>query len=470
MAFDIAGKRFTVLGLGILGGGVGVAKYLATHGGVVTVTDMRDADQLQTSIDLLTGLPITYHLGGHLEADFTRENADVVIRNPGVRRWSPYLKLARENGVRVEMEMSIFFSQCPAPILGITGTKGKTTVSTLAGHIMQAWRSNSILAGNMGVSALGVLDDIQIDQPIVIELSSWQLEAMDEHELGPHVAVITNISPDHLDAYDGYEDYAATKRSIGHHLTSNDLLVYNADDPDTTKVVDETSARLLPFGLSQPMTEGAWANDTSLCFRLNGHDLEIPLPNQLALSGENGIRNALAAGLACLAYGAPAAAVAQGIADFKGVENRLEEVAMVNGVLFVNDTSATAPAAAVHAVNVLSARANKLHLIAGGADKQTDLTPFADAIAQHPSIEIHLLAGTGTDLLMPLLQDRSLLFSGPAQSMAEAFEVAVSQAQPGDVVALVPGCASFGMFRNEFDRGNQFKGAVVSLQEKHNAN
>ena len=172
MKQDIAGTRFTVMGLGILGGGVGVAKYLATHGGIVTVTDMRTAEQLQASIDQLRGLPIIYHLGGHEDADFTKKNADVVIRNPGVRLTSPYLKLARESGVRIEMEMSLFFVRCKAPILGITGTKGKTTVATLCGEIMRAWKPNAVLAGNMGVSAIELVDHIQPEQPVVLELSS----------------------------------------------------------------------------------------------------------------------------------------------------------------------------------------------------------------------------------------------------------------------------------------------------------
>lgn len=468
MSNDIAGVRYTVLGLGILGGGVGVAKYLASHGGIVTVTDMRPADQLQSSIDQLADLPITYHLGGHIDADFTRESADVVIRNPGVRRWSPYLKLARESGVRVEMEMSLFFSRCAAPILGITGTKGKTTVSTLTGDIMRAWKPDAILAGNMGVSALGVVDGIRSDQSVVIELSSWQLEALDEHHFHPHVAVITNISPDHLDAYDGYEDYAATKRSIARHLGAEDYLVYNADDPDTAKAARETHAHVLPFSLTEPSGDGAWADD-ALHFRLDGVTLDIPLPTQLSLSGEQGVRNALAAGLASLAYGAPATAVISGIAGFKGVENRMEEIATISGVMYVNDTSATAPAAAVHAIDVLSQRARVVHIIAGGADKETDLTPFADAIANH-KVAVYLLDGTATTILMQLLDDRGVFYEGPYHSMAEIVDAAASRAEAGDAVALVPGCASFGMFRNEFDRGNQFKDAVKRIQELHGDN
>lgn len=464
MTLEISGTRFTVMGLGILGGGVGVAKYLASHGGIVTVTDMRPADQLQSSIDQLAGLPITYHLDGHQDADFTRENSDVVIRNPGVRLNSPYLKLARESGVRIEMEMSLFFALCQAPILGITGTKGKTTVASLCGEIMRAWKPDAVLAGNMGVSALGLVDDIRPDQPVVIELSSWQLEAMDDQRIGPHVAVITNISPDHLDAYDSYEDYAATKRTIARHLSPSDYIVFNADDVDTPKVADETNSALLPFGLSEPEDLGGWTADNALNFRLSNEQFSLPMPSQLSLQGEHGARNTLAAVLACRAYGAPIEAIRAGLASFAGVSNRLEEVGTINGVMYVNDSSATAPAAAVHALDVLRQRTERVHIIAGGYDKQTDLTPFADAIAAQAVVP-YLLDGTATPALQAMLAHRGVQYHGPYPSMQAAFAVAQEAVQSGDVLALVPGCASFGMFRNEFDRGDQFRAAVKQIQE-----
>lgn len=464
MALPIEGTRFTVMGLGILGGGVGVAKYLAAHGGIVTVTDMRPADQLQQSIEQLAGLPITYHLGGHIDADFTRENADVVVRNPGVRRSSRYLQLARERDVRIEMEMSLFFSRCAAPILGITGTKGKTTVATLCGEITRAWKPESILAGNMGVSALSLVDDIQSDQPVVIELSSWQLEAMNDQQIGPHVAVITNISPDHLDAYDSYEDYAATKRTIGHHLSPNDFIVYNADDLDTAKVAGETQATALPFGLNEPTGDGAWSDVDGLYLRFDGTTSRWPHPSAISLQGEQGTRNALAAALACRAYGVPVEAIATGLADFQGVPYRLEEVGLVDGVRYVNDSSATAPAAAVHALDVLSNYTDTLHIICGGADKQTDLAPFADAMAAHYAIP-YLLDGSATPALQQKLEAFGINCRGSFASMQAAFDAVQAEVEFGDIVALVPGAASFGMFRNEFDRGDQFRAAVNQLKE-----
>lgn len=453
------GKRVTVMGLGVLGGGVGVARYLAEHGATVTVTDGKDADALQTSIDQLAGLPITFHLGGHEPRDFTAGGADIVVRNPGVPRRSPWLQAARAEGVSIEMEMSIFFRGCVAPILGVTGTKGKTTVSTLIGEMLRQWKPETLLAGNMGISALGELDRLTPETPVVLELSSWQLEALDEHMLGPHVAVLTNISEDHLNQYDGYEDYARTKRTIGHHLGPDDFVVYNACQADTRRIAHETRARLVPFGDRTAAGDAVWADDERIHARWQGTMLSWLRPDHLSLAGETGAANASAAVAAALAYGAPPDAIGAGLRGFRGVPNRLEEVGVVDGVTYINDTSATAPAAAIATIGVLAARANRLHLIVGGADKQSNLTPLAAAIAASGAT-VSLLDGSATASLGALLNEYGVASQGPFGSMAGALAAARRDAVAGDIVALSPGCASFGIFRNEFDRGEQFRAEV----------
>ena len=460
---ELHGKRVTVMGLGILGGGVGVARYLAGHGAQVTVTDMRDADSLRESIRQLDDYPITYHLGGHDLLDFTSERADIVVRNPGVRPDSPYLNAAREADVRVEMEMSLFFRECPAPILGVTGTKGKTSVSTLCGEILRHWRQETLLAGNMGISALAELETLVPETPVVIELSSFQLEALDENRLGPHVAAITNISEDHLDRYDDFEHYVRTKLTIGHHLKSTDFLVYNRDDRESRRVVGETSALLIPFGLNDRQEDGAWLAGDDLVWRFQGDETRWPRPDQLSLSGNHGALNVLAAIAATSAYGAPAEAIASGLASFEGVANRLEEVATIDGVLFVNDTSATAPAATIAALDVLTPRAKRLHLIAGGSDKRSDLEELGRAIAGSGA-RVLMLDGNATPLLTGHILNAGGSIEGPFVTMACAVTAAIEGASDGDIVALSPGCASFGMFRNEFDRGQQFREAVLGSQ------
>ncbi len=461
-----AGKRVTVMGLGVLGGGVGVCRYLVSRGALVTVTDMRQEADLREPLDQLKGLPVTLRLGGHDIDDFRSSRADIVVRNPGVPYDSPFLLAARADGVVVEMEMSIFFRACPAPVMAVTGTKGKTTVSALLGEIVTAWRSYALLAGNMGVSALLELDRVERDTPVVIELSSFQIEALIEHALAPHVAVLTNISEDHLDRYRDFAEYSGVKRGLAHAMTEDDVVVYNSDDPEVTRIVAETRARTVPFGRAEPRGNGAWlAGGRDLMVRLDGAVHHWGRPGVLALQGDHGAMNALAAVAAAKSYGVPDDAIAIGLARFKGVPNRLEQVAVIDGVGYVNDTSATAPAAAIAGVRVLGARSRTLHLIAGGADKRTDLAPFADEIGA-TNARVYLLEGAATDSLHAMLEERSAMIAGRFESMAEAVRHAAAEASAGDIVALCPGCASFGMFRNEFDRGEQFRIAVEDVKHR----
>jgi UDP-N-acetylmuramoylalanine--D-glutamate ligase len=454
-ASDFRGKRVTVVGLGTLGGGVGTVRYLAGRGARVTVTDMRSAEELASSLRHLDGLPVVYHLGGHEVSDFLPEGADFVVRNPGVPRSADVLKAARDRGVPIEMEMSLFFRECPAPIIGVTGTKGKTTVSALVGHMLTEWNPSSVVAGNMGVSALAALDRITAETPVVIELSSWQLEALDEHALGPAIAVLTNIYEDHLTHYDGFEDYAATKRTIGAHLGEDGIVVFNAGQFDTRRIADHTRARKFPFGREAQDVEGAWLDGDALVARWSGAEQRYDLPAQLALRGPAGIENALAAVAAATARGVPADAIAKALASFTGVPNRLQQVGSCAGSTFINDTSATAPVAAAATIRLLAEDRGRLVVIAGGADKGSDFAPLADAFAETDA-DLILLDGSGTARLRECLRERGISTAEPYRSLPEAFEVATSGDIPRRTIVLSPGCASFGMFLNEFDRGEQF--------------
>lgn len=461
-ADDFRGVRATVMGLGVLGGGTGVARFLAERGALVTVTDMRPEADLVESMTLLSDLDITYHLGGHDDRDFTSAGADMVVRNPGVRRDSRYLAMARADGVRVEMEMSLFFRACPAPIIGVTGTKGKTTVTSLIGEMLRAWDDTAFVAGNMGISALAGVSRLTRSTPVAIELSSWQIESLLEHRLSPHVAVFTNFFEDHLDRYDGFEDYVETKRGMAHAQSANDVVVYNIDDEHVRRVAGQTVARQLAFGTG----EGAhvWNDADGLRVRWAGRELDLPLPGQLSLQGAHGQSNALASIAACVAYGVPDSAIRQGLERFPGVENRLEELGSVNGVTFINDTSATAPIATIVALRLLQEQGRRVHLISGGADKQSDLREMIATILECAASAV-LLPGSATEVIAGALRSGNVDPGPIAHSMGEAVDRAFSGAHPGDVVLLSPGFASFGLFRNEFDRGQQFKAAFARIVE-----
>lgn len=466
IAVKLAGKRITVMGLGSRGGGVGVVKFLVSQGAVVTVTDGKSANELRESLAELEGRPVRYALGGHVESDFTAAGADMIVRNPAVRGWSPWLAVARKSGVPVEMEMSLFLRLCRAPVIGITGTKGKSTTAALCGEILRQWRSETVVAGNMGVSAVARLDEIRADTPVVLEISNWQLEGLDEHQLGPHIAVLTNISEDHLDTYDSFAQYAEMKRSIARHLHADDLLIANADDPESWRAVKSTRARVLPFSI-HPVELGITVSEDRVIWNLPLGRGEAEIPDRPFFRGAALQRNVAAAVGAAISLGADAGAVEQGLHAFGGIRDRSERVATIGGVQFINDTSATAPAAVVAALD--AQRGERVHIIAGGADKRSNLLPLAEAIAQGAA-SVALLDGTATPHLKMLLDDRDVVQLGLFSSMATAVSACHAAARDGDIVLLSPGCASFGLFRDEFDRGEQFRQAVASIRTAGRAN
>jgi UDP-N-acetylmuramoylalanine--D-glutamate ligase len=454
------GKRATVMGLGTRGGGAGVARFLARAGADVTVTDLRPEAALAEAIEALVGLPIRYRLGGHDPADFTPERADLIVRNPGVPRRAPLLEGARARGVPVEMELTLFFRLCSAPIVGVTGTKGKTTVATLCAELLRAWDPTTILAGNMGVSALDQLDWIGPATPVVLEISSWQLEGLREHGFSPRIAVITRIAEDHLNTYADFAEYADVKRSIAAHQTGDDVLILNRDDPETWRAADAARARVVPFGLDDRGEDGAWLTPRAAVWRANGKEEHYRLPATPPFRGEHNHANAIAAIAAARLRGAPPAAIQQGLDRFAGIRDRMERVATANGVTFVNDTTATAPIAAAAALDALAGE--RVHLLCGGADKRLDPTPLVEAITrQRP--RVYLFDGTATPALAARLTAAGIDAAGPFHSMDEAVAAAVANAKAGDLVLLSPGCASFGLFRDEFDRGERFRRLARAL-------
>ncbi len=456
---ELAGKRVTVMGLGTRGGGVGVARFLVQAGAIVTVTDGKKAEDLAEPLAQLEGLSITYVLGEHRAIDFTNQGAELVVRNPAVRRWSPWLQIARESGVPIEMEMSLFLKLAPGPVIGITGTKGKTTTAALCGEILKAWRSDSVVAGNMGVSAVSHLPSLTPETPVVLEISNWQLEGLLEHQIGPQVAVLTNISEDHLDTYDSFDDYADMKRTIARNLGSEDIFIVNADDPEAWKAVHQTRAKVVGVSVTQ-RDAGIWAHGDSVIWNFDDQSGSADVPARPWFRGDALRRNVCAAVGAAVARGATIGAVEEGLSSFSGVENRSEFVAEVDGIRFINDTSATAPAAVVAAMHALEGV--RVHVIAGGADKKSDLSPLADVLAERAET-VTLLDGTATPELRRMLLDRKAQLMGVHHSMESAVAAALSAAEPGDTVILSPGCASFGLFQDEFDRGAQFRRIVRAI-------
>src|SRR3954471_5651767 len=399
---DLRGKSALVMGLGIHGGGLGVARFLADHGAHVTVTDLRGPEQLQSSLDALADLPITFVLGQHRDEDF--RSVDLVIRNPGVPRESRYLRIARASGAAIEMEMTLFFRLCPGPILGITGTKGKTTTTLLAAAMLREQYPDTVVAGNLRVSALETLPRITAGTPVVLELSSWQLEGLGEAKLSPQYACVPNISPDHLDRYGSMEAYAEAKRQILAHQQPGDLVVLNYDDQIQAEWAASAPSAIVWFARRQEEFDlhdrpvmiygetGVLWLDASV-----PHDQPMMIekllaPEDVGLPGQHNRANVAAAAALAKSFGVSNAHIRNAIRGFTGVEHRLEFVREIDGVRYINDTAATAPDAAIAALRSFN---RPIVLIAGGADKNLPFDGLAREIVTRAKAVV-LLNGSAT--------------------------------------------------------------------------
>jgi UDP-N-acetylmuramoylalanine--D-glutamate ligase len=456
------------MGLGLHGGGLGITRWLISQGAEVTVTDLKTVDQLRPSVDALAGHPVRFVLGRHDAADFAA--ADLVVRNPGVPSQSPYLKIARDHGVPVEMEMGLFFRLCPAPILAITGTKGKTTVTSLTGAIIRRSRPDAVIAGNIAggspqwhgdLPALELLPHIQADTPVVLELSSWQLEGL-PCDAAPHIAAVTNVLPDHLNRYARMADYAASKALIFEHQRPADTVVLNYDNAVTCGFAAKAPARVAWFSRKCPV-QGAFLDGDDIRWQFRGEVTPVASLADVHIPGLHNLENVLAAAALAMIWGASPKDVRDAIRDFPGVPHRLEFVAQVGGVRYYDDTTATTPDATIAALEAFAGDA-PIVLIAGGSDKGLDYGRVARAIAERVK-SVVLLDGAGTDKIESALRvnragDR---IAGRFKSLEEAVSSARGLAAPGEVVLLSPASASFGMFANEFQRGDQFKHLVKEL-------
>ncbi|MDQ6662248.1 MAG: UDP-N-acetylmuramoyl-L-alanine--D-glutamate ligase [Chloroflexota bacterium] len=444
---NLSGKRVLVMGLGLQGSGIAAARYAAQQGATVRVTDMKSPEILAPSVKALSGLPIEFVLGQHRNEDFLW--ADIVIRNPGVPLSSPYLRVAREHGAQIEMEIALFFLACSGRIIGITGTRGKTTTSSLIYQILQESGADTVLGGNVaGVETLSLLPSITPETLVVLELSSWQLEGLAPHHLSPSVAVMTNIYPDHLNTYSGLEEYAEAKATIIRYQSPNDLAICNYDNSWTRRFGEEAPSRVYFTSIERG---GSFARDTTAIspFRFT----------RTPLVGKHNLENILLATTTTQLLGIPDEVIATTVHHFRGVAHRLEEIAIVNGVRYIDDSTSTTPVAGKVAVEAFAGK--PIVLIAGGNTKHLPLEDWPASIVQHCR-DVILLPGTGTDALLPVLQEEvkrqgaTNPVRGIFDDFAKAVTSAISYTHPGDIVLFSPGFTSFGMFQNEFDRGDTF--------------
>jgi UDP-N-acetylmuramoylalanine--D-glutamate ligase len=440
------------MGLGLFGGGVGAARYMVRQGARVTVTDLKSAEALAPSVRALEGLPITFHLGRHEPADFSR--AEVLVVNPAVdKATSGFVRLAVEAGADITSEMNLFFAVCPAPLVGVTGSNGKSTTATLLADMLGRARPTR-LGGNIGKSLLDALGDIRPDETVVLELSSFQLEDLGRLGRSPHVAVVTNISPNHIDRHGTMETYIEAKKNIVRFQRPGDYAILNGDDAELGQW--RSAGQVLRFSRMRALEQGVFVEGTRLWFHL-GCQRDLAEPRRMPLRGRHNLWNVLAAATAARVLGVPAEAIARAIEEFRPLPHRLQPVGMREGVLFVNDSKATTPLAAAAAIEAFD---EPVVLIAGGRDKHMDPAPFLEAIRRR--VKAAVLIGE----MAPALE-QGIGPGGPplerAATVPEAVARAAARAAPGDVVLLAPGYTSWDMFDNYEQRGEAFRRAALDL-------
>lgn len=471
---ELTGKKVTVMGLGLHGGGLSTVRFLLRHGARVSVTDLKTETELESTLNKLEGLPLTYTLGRHREKDFTE--ADLIIQNPAVPAGSPFLRIARTLGKRIENDISLFLSYIPPsqPLLAVTGSKGKSTVVSFLHSVLSLSDPETALGGNIKRSPLDFPDDLKPETPVILELSSWQLALLKNRPplLRPRIALITNIFHDHQNRYKNFQDYIEDKEQIFLHqpLRSPEghpcYSLFRADPrgedfarkaPAPSVLFHPRPFTPVPGQISaRPDADGGTFFDGTASHRLfYNRDLRVP--------GEAFRQDALIAGAVAFLFGSPLPLIRKGIGNFKGLPHRLEYAGTARGVDGYNDTAATIPDAVLSA---LSAFNKPLHLICGGTDKNLRFEAFDQVFKNQQLRSVTLLAGSATEKLLPRLQKTGLPRFGPFASMRVAVETALQNTRPGEILLLSPGCASFEHFAHEFDRGEQFKTAFQKLSEQ----
>ena len=446
-----------MMGLGLFGGGVGAVRFLLREGARVTVTDLRSAEALAESLEALSGCPIRLKLGGHDEEDF--RNSDLIVANPGVPRISPFLKVAERARVPVTTEICLLVERCPASVIGVTGTSGKTTTASLIGAMISRKDCRVLVGGNVGGSLLDRVDDITPDTPVVLELSSFQLDRLGDIGWSPQIAVITNFAPNHLDDHGSLEAYLNAKRKILAHQKPNDHYVVNADDPIVRDWRKSSLGRGISFSLKKRLTRGVYAIDGEIKHTIKDSTRTVCRVNALELPGRHNVANALAAVGAAVCWGVREKDISASIKRFRGVAHRLERVAELRGVTYFNDSIATTPERAQVA---LEAAPGAVILIAGGYDKGLRFDQFGSMVARKVSDLI--LIGQTADAIAKSIPKGAPTRIHSAGSLEDAVATAADVALPGSTVLFSPASASFDMFRNFEERGDTYRRLILSME------
>jgi UDP-N-acetylmuramoylalanine--D-glutamate ligase len=449
-SFELRGKRVLVVGLARTG--VATSLFCAVRGAIVTATDTRTENAIGEALPQLRAAGVHLELGGHSKEIFLKQ--DLIIPSPGVPADAPLLQTARLNGITSWSEIELAGRFLKGRLIGITGSNGKTTTTSLIEHILRSAGVPTILAGNIGTPLISIVEQTNDRTIAVAELSSFQLELIETFR--PNISVFLNLTPDHLDRHHTFEAYGAAKTRIFENQTEADSAVLNADDPATTKHAP-AKPQVFWFSRKQRVAQGAFVREAEIIFRREGKDESVLKIQDIPLAGAHNVENVLAAVAATRLADVEAAAIAKGVRSFSGVEHRLEFVAEIGGVRYYNDSKATNVDATLKALDAFPGR---ILVILGGKDKGSDYT-LLQAPLREKAILALLIGAAGDKIEKQIAGSVAIERAG---TIDRAVEIASHAARPGDVVLLAPACASFDQFENYEHRGRVFKDLVHHLE------
>jgi UDP-N-acetylmuramoylalanine--D-glutamate ligase len=447
-------KKISVIGLAR--SGKALVRVLTALGAKVLVSDRQPLDKLQPALEELKEFKFELEAGGHSERIY--RSTDIVVISPGVPINLPILKEAKAAGVPVYSEVELAYRICPAPIIAVTGTNGKSTTASLIYESLKAGGKNVILAGNIGIPLIAEIYQAKAEDWVVAEISSFQLEAVES--FSPHIALFLNITLDHLDRHKDFEEYLETKCRIFANQTSADYAVLPADDPVLSARIKGLKAQTLYFSLHRSVGASAYQDSDDLVLDFGKPEIIFNL-KELPLRGEHNLKNLLAAALAAHCAGVKVEAIRQGIKNFVPLHHRMELVEVIQGVSYVDDSKGTNPDSVIAA---LKSYQQPLLLLAGGKDKGMDFTALAQVIAQ--KVKFLILMGESAPKIAQAVKQFGFENIFFAPDLKTAVWQAYQNALPGEVVLLSPACASFDMFNSAEERGDIFKALVKGLKHE----
>lgn len=456
-------KTIIVFGLGLHGGGLALANWLYKNGAKVLVSDKKTATELKSTIRKLKIPKKNVYLGREPSLSWLKV-ADLILQNPGVPKDHFFIVAAKKKKIPIYNEATLFFSLVNKPLIAITGSKGKSTTTHLLGLICKNYNKNTLVGGNIKINPMfSLIDKIKDNSLIILELSSWQLEGLAAIRKSPHISLLTNITPEHLNRYKSFNEYVQAKFLIFKYQHPNDIAVLNLDDPVSYQLSKKITNQIFFYSRKKKVKQGVYLSKNKIYFKIKNKTEFILHKKDIKLPGLHNLENILGAILVAKILNIPNAIISKVVKAYHGFPSRFETIRRFKGITFINDTTATAPIATISALKTLP---RPSILLAGGSSKGLPVGELAKIIKQKTKF-CFLFTGQGSEELLRELRKikypEKKLFLNYSQ-MNQIVNDAYKHATTGDIIILSPGFASFANFKNEFDRGDQFNYYVRKLK------